>query len=42
MQVEEIRRAVVRFERGKVFRTEMRVGFLAGQNRKQKREVGIV
>ncbi len=42
VQVEEVRRAVVGFKHGKVLRAEMRVRLLAGQDRKQKREVGIV
>ena len=42
MQVQEVRRAVVRFERSKVLRAEMRVRLLARQDRKQKREVGVV
>ena len=42
MQVEKVRRAVVGFKRGQVLRTEMRVRLLAGQDRKQKGQVGIV
>lgn len=42
MQVEEVGRAVVGLKRGKILRTEMWIRLLAGQDRKQKREVGIV
>jgi hypothetical protein len=42
MQVEEVGRAVVGFEHGEIFRAEMRVGLLAGKDRKQKRQVGVV
>src|SRR3984957_2791950 len=42
MQVEEVGRAVVGFEHGEVFRAEIRVGLLAGKDRKQKRQVRVV
>ena len=42
MQVEKVRCAVVGFKNSKVFRTEMRIRLFAGQDRKQKRQVGIV
>ena len=42
MQVQKVRRAVVGFEHRKVLRAKMRVRLLARQDRKQKREVGVV
>src|SRR5438309_11871123 len=42
MQVEKVGRAVVGFEYGEVLRTEMRIRLLAGEDRKQKGQVGIV
>ena len=42
MQVEEVGRAVVGFEHSQVLRTEMCIRLLAGENGKQKREVGVV
>src|SRR5580692_4901707 len=42
VQVEEVRRAVVCFEHRPVLRAEMLVRLLAGKDRKQKRQVGIV
>src|ERR1700730_6929073 len=42
MQVEKVGGTVVGFERGQVFRTEMRVRLFAGQDRKEKRQVGVV
>jgi hypothetical protein len=42
MQVEEVRRAVVRFEHRPVLRAEMLVRLFAGKDRKQKRQVGVV
>ena len=42
VQVEEIRRTVVRFERSEVFRAEMRVRLLARQDRKEKAQIGVV
>jgi len=42
VQVEEIRRAVVRFKRSKVFSAKMRVRLLARQNRKEKAQIGVV
>ena len=42
MQVKKVGRAVVGFKRGQVLRTEMRIRLLAGQDRKQKGQVGIV
>jgi hypothetical protein len=34
VEVEKVRRAIVRLQRGKVLRAKMRVGFLAGKDRK--------
>src|SRR3984957_14201 len=42
MQVEIVWRAVVGFERSQVLRAEMRVGLLAGKDRKQKRQIGVI
>ena len=42
MQVQEVGRAVVGLKHSQVLRAEMRIRLLAGQDRKQKREVGIV
>jgi hypothetical protein len=42
MQVKKVGRAVVGFECGQVLRTEMRIRLLAGEDRKEKRQVGIV
>src|SRR5258706_6139706 len=42
MQVEEVGRAVVGFDDCQVLRAEMRVRLLAGKNRKQKRQIGVV
>ena len=42
VQVEEVRRGIVGFKHGKVFGAEMRVDLLAGQDRKEKRQVRIV
>ena len=42
MQVQKVRRAVVGFKHGQVLRAEMRVRLLAGKDRKQKRQVGVV
>ncbi len=42
VQVQEVRRAVVGFEHRQVLRAEMRVRLLARQDRKQKRQVGVV
>jgi len=42
MQVKKVGRAVVGFKRGQVLRTEMGIRLLAGQDRKEKGQVGIV
>ena len=42
MQVQKVWRAVVGFERSQILRTEMRVRLFAGQDRKEKRQVGVV
>jgi hypothetical protein len=42
MQVEEVGRAVVGFERRQILRTEMIVRLFAGKDRKQKRQVGVI
>src|SRR5580692_2873480 len=42
MQVEIVWRAVVGFEHSQVLRAEMRVGLLAGKDRKQKRQIGVI
>ena len=42
MQIQKVWRAVVGFKRGQVLRTEMRIRLLAGLDRKQKGQVGIV
>jgi hypothetical protein len=42
MQVEKVERAVVGFEHSQVLRAEMLVRLLAGEDRKQKRQVGVV
>src|SRR6202167_1063460 len=42
MEVEIVWRAVVGFEHSQVFGAEVRVRFLAGKDRKQKRQVGVV
>ena len=42
MEVEIVGRAVVGFEHSKVFGAEVRVRFLAGKDRKEKRQVGVV
>src|SRR5579859_856542 len=42
MQVEEVGRAVVGFDDCQVLRAEMRVRLLAGKDRKQKRQIGVV
>src|SRR5580700_6216001 len=42
MEVEKVGCAVVGFEDCQVFRAEMRIRLLAGKDRKQKRQVGVV
>jgi len=42
MQVQKVWRAVVGFGRSQILRTEMRVRLFAGQDRKEKRQVGVV
>ena len=42
MQVKKVGRAVVGFKRGQVLRAEMRILLLAGEDCKQKGQVGIV
>ena len=42
MQVQKVWRAVVGFEHCQVLRAEVRVRLLAGKDRKQKRQVGVV
>src|SRR5216683_2683568 len=42
VQVEEVGRAVVRFDDCQVLRAEMRVCLFTGKDRKQKRQVGVV
>src|SRR5580693_6077478 len=42
VQVEEVGRAVVGFDDCQVLRTEMRVRLLAGKDRKQKRQIGVI
>jgi hypothetical protein len=42
VQVEEVGRAVVGFDDCQVLRAEMRVRLLAGKDRKQKRQIGVV
>ncbi len=42
MQVQKVGCAVVGFEHGQVLGAEMRVRLLAGKDRKQKRQVGVV
>ena len=42
MQIQEVGRAVVGFKGSQVLRTEMRVCLLAGKDREQKRQVGVV
>src|ERR1700722_905075 len=42
MQVEIVGRAVVGFEHSQVLRAEMRVPLLAGKDRKQKRQIGVI
>jgi hypothetical protein len=42
VEIEKVGGAVVGFEHCKVLRIEMRVRFLAGKDRKEKAQVGIV
>src|SRR5271166_1392383 len=42
MQVEIVWRTVVGFEHSQVLRAEMRVRLLAGKDRKQKRQIGVI
>src|ERR1700691_2182656 len=42
MEVEIVGRAVVGFEHSQVLRAEMRVRLLAGKDRKQKRQIGVI
>ncbi len=42
VQVEVIGSVIDRFENRQILGAEMRVGFLAGKNRKEKRQVGVV
>src|SRR5271166_4850845 len=42
VQVEEVGRAVVGFEHSQVLRAEMHVRLLAGKDRKQKRQIGVI
>jgi len=42
MQIQKVRRAVVGFEHSKVLGTEIRIRLLAGKDRKQERQVGVV
>jgi len=42
VQVEVIGSIVHRFEHRQILSAKMRVGFLAGKNRKEKRQVGVV
>ena len=42
MEVEIVGRAVVGFEHSQILGAEMRVRLLAGKDRKQKRQVGVI
>src|SRR5579863_3605918 len=42
MEVEIVGRAVVGFEHSQILRAEMRVCLLAGKDRKQKRQIGVI
>ena len=42
MQIQEVRRGVVGFEHGQIFGAEVRIDFLARQDREQERQVGVI
>jgi hypothetical protein len=42
MQIQEVRRGIVCLQYRKIFRAKMRVFGFAGQDRKQKTQVGVV
>ena len=42
MEVEIVRRAVVGFEHSQILGSEMRVCLLSGQDREQKRQIGVI